>query len=401
MTLLRNKGDGTFQDVTRESGLARRPICAHGVVWADYDNDGFVDLLVGSENARSGLFHNNGNGTFTEVSAQAGITGTAYTKAVVAGDYDNDGFPDFYLSNQGSENFLYHNNRDGTFTDVATELGVEKPVFSFPAAFLDYDNDGWLDLHVQGSLPSATEVIRRYLKLPPLMETTRHYRNLGGKAFEDVTKQVGLDHMYMSMGFNFGDVDNDGFLDFFLGTGCPSYACQYPNVLLRNDGGKAYVDITMSSRTGALGKGHGIAFADLFNRGHEDIFAQLGGATRGDQWNSSLFKNPGNKNNWIAVKLVGVKTNRAALGARIKVTVRDTAGASRSIHRVVGSGASFGASPLEKHIGLGRAKAIESIEIWWPTSDTRQVFRNVPLNQFIEIKEFEQEFVRLDRRAIK
>ena len=124
-SLLRNNGNGTFTDVTRESGLAIRATSSQGAVWADFDNDGFLDLFVGNEHSPSQLFHNNGNGTFSQVSHFAGVDRTAFSKAVVAGDYDGDGYPDLYVSNYAGENFLYRNNRNGTFTELAKQLHVE------------------------------------------------------------------------------------------------------------------------------------------------------------------------------------------------------------------------------------------------------------------------------------
>jgi len=399
-SLLRNNGDGTFTDVTQEAGLAKAPTRTQTAVWADFDNDGRLDLFVGNEFAPSQLFHNNGDGTFTDVAHAAGVDRVSFTKGVVAGDYDNDGYPDIYVSNLGAENFLFHNNRDGTFTDVARPLHVETPIYSFPVWFFDYDNDGWPDLFVSSFTYSLSEVLRSYLGLPVHQETLKLYRNMGNGTFQDVTKKAGLDRVLMPMGANFGDVDNDGYLDFYLGTGGPSYASLVPNVLFRNHEGKYFADITASSGTGHLQKGHGIAFADINNDGDEDIFAELGGATQGDKYFSALFRNPGHHgNNWITIKLVGVKTNRAAIGARIKLTLDSESHTRRYIYRWVGSGGSFGASPLQQHIGLGKARQIETLEIWWPTSRTRQAFNDVPANQFIEVKEFQKDYVRLKRRT--
>ncbi len=200
------------------------------------------------------------------------------------------------------------------------------------------------------------------------------------------------------MGGNFGDFDNDGFLDIYLGTGNPSYASLVPNVLLRNDDGKNFVDVTSSSGTGELHKGHGVAFADMENDGKIDIVTEIGGAVPGDRHAFRLFENPGNDNDWITVKLVGVKTNRSAIGARIHLTVENAGAPPREIYRTVGSGGSFGASPLEQQIGLGKSALISNIEIWWPTSNTRQNFHDVATNQFIQIKEFEPNFTKLDRK---
>lgn len=396
-SLLRNNCDGTFTDVTRESGLAIPATSTQTAAWLDFDNDGNIDLFVGNEFSPAQLFHNNGDGTFTDVAHAAGVDRTMFTKGVAAGDYDNDGYPDIYVSNRG-ENFLYHNNRDGTFTNVARQLHVQGPVLSFPVWFFDYDNDGWLDLFVPSHYASVVEVVRGLLNLPVQGETSKLYRNTGG-SFQDVSRKVGLDRTFMPMGANFGDVDNDGYLDFYLGTGAPSLGALVPNVMFRNEEGRRFVDITASSGTGCLHKGHGTAFGDINNDGLEDILIEVGGGMPGDKHASLLFKNPGNRNNWISIRLVGVKTNRAAIGARIKLTLRTAGDGHRFIHRVVGSGGSFGASPLQQHIGLGTAKGIDSLEIWWPTSNTRQVFQNVSSNQFIEIKEFEKNFVKLDRRS--
>jgi hypothetical protein len=171
-------------------------------------------------------------------------------------------------------------------------------------------------------------------------------------------------------------------------------------VLLKNDGGKKFSDITQSSGTGDVHKDHGITFADLFRNGHEDIIANFGGAVEGDRHDMRLFHNPGNNNDWINVKLVGVKTNRAAIGARVMVTVQNDGGEARTIVRTVGYGSSFGTNPLEQHIGLGHGARIVSLDIWWPTSDTHQHFTSVGKNQFLSIKEFATDYTKLDRKPI-
>jgi hypothetical protein len=398
-SLLRNNGDGTFTDVTVESGLGAVATPSQAAAWADYDNDGNLDLFVGSEFYEAQLFRNKGDGTFVDVAEAAGVRHNRMTKGAAAGDYDNDGYPDIYVSNLDGENFLYHNNGNWTFTEVARELHVELPLSSFPVWFFDYNNDGWLDIFVPSSYNSNVEVAAGYLNLPLKGEGGKLYRNTGKGTFEDVSKEAGVDRTFMAMGSNFGDFDNDGFLDFYLATGAPSYAALVPNVLFRNHDGKYFTEITASSGTGSLEKGHGVSFADINNDGIEEILVRMGGVTPADKGGMLVFKNPGNNNNWITVHLVGVKTNRCALGARIKVTVETADHGRRSIHRVVCSGGSFGGSPLQQHIGLGKAKRIEAIEIWWPTSKTRQVFHNISVNQFIEIKEFAKDFTVLQRRS--
>jgi hypothetical protein len=272
---------------------------------------------------------------------------------------------------------------------------------SFATWFFDYDNDGWPDLFVTSYFFSADETLRSYLSLPHNVETLKLYRNMRNGTFRDVTAEVGLDRINTPMGANFGDIDNDGFLDIFLATGGPEYGALVPKMLLRNNEGKSFVDITASSGTGELHKGHGVAFADLGNNGREDILVSVGGATPGDAHAFRVFENPGNNHDWITVKLVGVKTNRSAIGARIHLTVDQDGQPGRSIYRTVGSGGSFGASPLQQHIGLGQSAKIASLEIRWPASGTIQNFLNVGTNQFIEIKEFAKDYTRLKRVSFR
>jgi len=401
-SLLRNNCDGTFTDVTREAGLAEPATRTQTAVWADIDNDGYLDLFVGNENGPSQLFLNKRDGTFEDISHSAGVDKITFTKGVVAADYDNDGYVDFYVSNLYGGNFLYHNNHDRTFTEVSEKAGVHQPQSqSFATWFFDYDNDGWPDIFVTSYFFSVDEALRSYLSLPHNVETFKLYKNMKNGTFKDVTAEVGLDKINVPMGSNFGDVDNDGFLDIFLATGGPEYGALIPKMLLRNDEGRSFVDITASSGTGDLHKGHGVAFADLGNNGSEDILVSIGGATPGDAHAFRVFENPGNKNDWLSVKLVGMKTNRSAIGARIKVMVENEGHAARSIYRTVGSGGSFGASPLQQHIGLGKSAKITDVEVWWPASNTRQNFSRVGVNQFIEVKEFAKNYTKLERKPFR
>ena len=410
-SLLRNNGDGTFTDVTVSSGLAKAPTGTQAAVWTDIDNDGFLDLFVGNENGPAQLFRNNRNGTFDDIAQTAGVARRGFNKGVAAADYDNDGWPDLYVSNLGGTNFLYRNNRDGTFSEFGRGAGAPGPGQGFPTWFFDYDNDGFQDLFVGSFVTSIDEAARAYLRLPRNGNTLKLYRNLGDGSFQDMTRQAGLDKVLMVMGANFGDIDNDGFLDIYLGTGNPSYASLVPSLLLRNKGpstgsgqaGRTFVDVTTASGTGELHKGHGVAFADLDHDGDQEIVFEVGGATPGDAHALRLFENPGHNRDWIALELVGVKTNRVAIGARIIVTV-DGEDGRRVVHRSVGSGGSFGASPLRQQIGLGKGARRVDVEIWWPTSNTRQHFSSVDKNRFLEITEFaqaprtvERPFLRLGR----
>ena len=400
-SLLRNNCDGTFTDVTQQSGLDDSVSESQSAVWADIDNDGYVDLFIANEKAPSQLFHNRGDGTFEDISHAAGIDKTSFSKGVVAADYDKDGYVDFYVSNMNDANFLYHNNHDNTFTDVARQAGVQAPLLSFAAWFFDYDNDGWPDLFVTDYFSSVDEVIRSAVGLPFHVETPKLYRNMHDGTFLDVTAQVGLDKVYLPMGANFGDIDNDGYLDMYLGMGDPSFVSLMPHELLRNREGKRFVDVTAASGTGEIHKGHGIAFADLERNGQEDIVANMGGAVPADKHVLRLFHNPGNNNDWINVRLVGVKSNRAAIGAEIKVTVENDGGAPRSIYRTVGETSSFGGNPMEQAIGLGHDARNIRIEVWWPATKTRQQFSSVGKDQYIELKEFASDYTKLDRHPYR
>ena len=401
MSLLKNNCDGTFTDVTDASGLGDTLVASQTAVWADINNDGLLDLFVGNESGGNQLFLNKGDGTFENISRSAGIDKKpGQIKSVVAADYDNDGYVDFYATDYLDENRLYHNNHDNTFTDVAEQAGVAGVGPSFVAWFFDYDNCGLPDLFVTSYFVSVDESVRTYLGLPHNAGTLKLYKNLGNGTFKDVTVETGLDKVFMPMGSNFGDIDNDGFLDIYLGNGNPSYASVLPHVLLRNHEGKYFVDVTASSGTGELHKGHGVAFADLQRRGYEDIVTETGGATPGDRHALRLFANTASGNDWINLKLVGVKSNRAAIGARIKVTVKNEGKAERAIYQTVGSGGSFGASPFEQHIGLGKSAQIERIEVDWPGSGTHQSFAGVGKNQFWEIREDTKEVKRLERKLV-
>jgi tetratricopeptide (TPR) repeat protein len=398
-SLLRNNCDGTFTDVTDASGLGGSVTSTQTAAWADIDNDGYLDLFIGNENSPAQLFHNKGDGTFEEIGHSAGIDRTGFNKGVTAADYDQDGFVDFYVTNNNGVNFLYHNNGNKTFTEVARQAGVQGPVFSFSTWFFDYDNDGWPDLFVTGYMNSIEEALKTYTKQPFNAETLKLYRNKHDGTFEDVTAKVGLDKVFMPMGTNFGDVDDDGYLDIYLGMGSPSYTALLPHTLLRNDRGKSFVDITESSGTGELHKGHGIVFADLGRQGHEDILAEIGGAVPGDKHAMRVFKNPGNGNDWLNVRLVGVTSNRAAVGAQIKTTVQDGNEPPRSIYRVVGQTSSFGGNPMEQHIGLGRGAHGITIDVSWPATKTNQHFTNLSKNQFIEIREYASDYSQLKRQS--
>lgn len=401
-SLLKNNGDGTFTDVTIKSGLFSQ-FPTQTATWADFNNDGWLDVFIGNETdnksvyAPCELFISQKDGTFKNMSREAGTNIAAFVKGVSSGDFNNDGLMDIFLSTMNGYQVLLKNQGEINgvlkFKNISAEAGFGKSgIRTFGTWFWDYNNDGFLDILVNGYHFSKTlgcySAMEALGQLPD--ETsgqTLLYRNRGNGTFEEISRTVGLNKIAFSMGCNFGDIDNDGYSDIYLGTGNPYYTSLVPNKMFKNVGGKKFIDVTSSARVGSLQKGHAVSFGDLDNDGDLDIHIEMGGAFEGDAYQNSLFINPGqNDNNWINLSLEGTTSNRAAIGAKLKVTFREN-GLERSVYRVVNSGGSFGASPLGQHIGIGKAKLIETIEIQWPGSKTFQVIKSVHPNQVIEIKE--------------
>jgi hypothetical protein len=398
-TLLRNNGDGSFSDVTQQAGLLG-PVKSTCSSWADYDNDGWLDVYVLSENQANRLYHNRGNGTFEDVGEKAGVQGDAsgFCKGANWIDYDNDDYPDLFVDFMTGDARLYHNNRNGTFSNVTTSLGIDGPRFGFSCWAWDYNNDGWLDIFATCYDNSLEDVVKGLLGQPHQRYSNRLFRNVNGTHFEDKTKSAGLDLVFMTMGSNYGDFDNDGFLDMYLGTGDPDLTTLVPNRMLKNVAGERFADITASTGTGNLQKGHGVSCADWDRDGDVDIFIEMGGVSIADRYHNILFQNPGQGNHWLTVKLVGQKSNRAAIGARIKVI---TAGDHPlTVHRHVSSGSSWGANPLQQTIGLAKAGRVATLEVHWPTSGTTQAFRDIPADQAIEVVEFANDYRKLDWKPI-
>ncbi len=398
-SLLRNNADGTFTDVTGEAGLSA-PVNSITASWADYDNDGWLDLFVGCERQLDHLYHNRGDGTFEDATRAAGLIdpNPHHCKGSSWVDFDNDDFPDLFLNDLARTARLYRNNRDGTFRQVTTPMGIDGPAHGFSCWAWDYDNDGWLDIFATCGDRTLADVVKGLIGQPHGCLSNRLFHNVDGKRFEDRTKEAGLDLVFATMGSNYGDFDNDGFLDMYLGTGDPSYTTLIPNRMFKNVDGVRFAEITGSTRTGHLQKGHAVACGDWDRDGDVDLFVETGGAMNGDKYHNVLFQNPGQGNHWLTVKLVGKKTNRAAIGARIKVV---TAGAKpMTVHRHVSSGSSFGANPLEQTVGLAGAQRVALLEIHWPTSGTTQVFRDIAADQAIEVTEFAESYRRLDWKPV-
>ena len=406
LSLLRNNGDGTFDDVTEEAGLLTAGP-TQTAAWADYDGDGWLDLFVGHESKpgdehRCQMFHNNHDGTFTLVRAPGALPGRlgvnlGFVKGVAWGDYNNDGRPDLYVSTMFGQSFLFRNDgprdrahadgADWIFTDVTEHSGLGGKRHTFPTWFFDYDNDGWLDIFAGGYSTTSMEDVGLFMFDKPNKGSVSHlFQNNHDGTFTDLPRAAGLNRAITAMAGNFGDLDNDGWLDVYLGLGEPSYESVMPKRMFRNDRGRRFQDVTESGGFGNLQKGHAIAFADAENNGNEDVFEELGGAYPGDVFMPALYRNPGHGNHWITLMLEGVKSNRAAYGARIKVTI-DEHGATRSIYRAVGSVSSFGGNPMRQHIGLGKATSVRSIEIFWPASGVRQRFQQVAADLAYRIRE--------------
>ena len=407
-SLLRNNGDGTFTDVTFEAGLGRKHLPTQTAAWADFDNDGNLDLFIGNEHtpgcrASSQLFRNCGDGSFLDVARQAGVENDSFTKGASWGDYNADRFPDLFVSNLGQPNRLYRNQQDGTFTDVAETLGVTQPRSSFPTWFWDFNNDGHLDLYVSAFNGGVGLVAASYVGQDVPVELACLYRGDGNGGFDEVARSHNLVRLNMPMGANFGDLDNDGYLDFYLGTGDVQFDQLMPNVMYHNRSGRSFSDVTTAGGFGHLQKGHAIAFADLDHDGDQDVFAQMGGGLASDEFGDALFENPGFDNHWIKIRLAGVNSNRCAVGARICLEVVDGPPKSqeeagdqvetvRSIYSHVNSGGSFGANPLLQQIGLGQASKVRRLEVYWPATDRLQVFNDVEADQLIHITEGDESF---------
>jgi len=409
--LFHNNGDGTFTDVTVKAGLEGvhprlGKTWSTSAGWFDYDNDGYLDLIVvnyvqwspehepacffdkirgycspaGYEGEPSMLFHNNGDGTFTDVSERSGI-GKHVGKGmgVAFADYDGDGFTDVFVSNDTFRNFLFHNNGDGTFSEMAILAGVAynedgKSIAGMGADFRDIDNDGRPDIFVVGMTGDTFPLFRN-----------------GGRYFEDITRTSGVARATARLtawGAGVFDFDNDGQKDLFAA--CASILdnseeidhlpSKLPNLLLRNLGNGTFVDVSGDAGNGFLAPAahRGAAFGDLNNDGKMDIVVtNLNGKP------DILINRSQNANHWLTVKLVGTKSNRDGLGARIKVWPSTGPVQYNTATTSVGYG---GSSDRRVYFGLGPAAKVDKLEVAWP-SGIRQTLMSVNANQILTIRE--------------
>ena len=417
--LYRNNGDGTFSDIAEAAGVADPhwgfPKWSMGAAFGDYDNDGRLDLYVANfahfdprhlppkpgdpnacklkgvpiacppdwfEGEQGILYHNNGDGTFTDVTKTAGLTRTDLGRGfgVVFGDFGNDGRQDIYQVNDSGPNFFYINNGNRTFKEASFESGLSvdgngNPMGTMGVAVGDYNNDGLMDIFV------ATWID----------QTHALFENKGSYTFDDVTQltslsQIGYD--YCAWGAKFFDFDNDGWLDLWVTFGHtdpqvekvhPQDTWAEPNYMLRNVLGKKFVDVSEVTGLRKLKSysGRGTAFADIDNDGDTDVLV----INKNDV--PTLLRNDGgNRNNWLTIRAEGVKSNRSGIGARIVVT----AAGLRRIFDVRGSESYLSGNDLRVQIGMADLRKADLIEIHWPSGQVDR-YKDVPVNRFYWARE--------------
>jgi Tfp pilus assembly protein PilF len=386
-TLYHNNGDGTFTNVTQIAGVAD-PQSSFCAAWADYDNDGYLDLYIADgvigDGAANVLYHNNGDGTFTNTADIAGVANTGNSLGTAWGDYDKDGYIDLHVVNFGQSNVLYRNNGDGTFTDVTAATGMNLSVTdAFVTFFLDVDNDADLDIFISNS-GSFQAFIACQITGNATHDSDRQvlYRNNGDGTFTDVTRESGLYHAFGAMGANFGDINSDGYVDIYLATGAPQMGRLERDALFQNNGDGTFTDVTVDLGLGNVGKGHGVTFGDADADGDVDIYVPVGGAFIGDQWHNLFYQNTGVTYNWITLKLVGVKSNRDGIGAKVTLCAGDSV-----IYREASGGCGFGSTnSLSLEIGLGAHVRVDTLEVAWPSGQV-DTHRNLSVNQKLVVTE--------------
>jgi tetratricopeptide (TPR) repeat protein len=406
LSLLHNDGGGRFSDATVAAGITHAAP-TQTAVFFDYDGDGFLDLFVGNESTPDAahpceLYRNNGNGTFTEVAAAVGVDVLGFVKGVASADYDNDGRPDLYLSLGGQENLLFHNDGPGEggrgwrFTNVAKRAGVTEPMASFPRGVLRLRQRrlhrplrGRIRSHGRGRrrrLPRPAHERRARAALPEPRGRDLRRRDAGGRALPGVDGD----------GYERGDLDNDGFLDLYVGTGNPDLGTLVPNRMFRNNEGRRFEDVTTAGGFGHLQKGHAICFGDVDEDGDQDIFAEMGGAVATDKAYSALYRNPGNANGFVSIELRGIRSNRDGIGARLKLVLEGAKG-PRAIYRTLGSGGSFGASPLRFDVGTGASKRILSAEVFWPVTGVTEPITGLKVGRRYQVIEGRPSALEIER----
>jgi tetratricopeptide (TPR) repeat protein len=400
--LLRNTGKGRFVDATKQSGAGDT---GSGFVslWGDFDNDGKLDLVVANGVLKDGsvpqVYRNRGDGTFANVTLEAGIKEppTHGTIGVALGDYDRDGYLDIFFNGlNNSPNRLYRNEGGFRFTDVTARAGVAQPAHNgFVAFFADYNNDAWPDLLTTSLAPwdAVVDGLTRMFSVPiPAAvhpDSPRLFRNNGDATFTDVTWESKLYYPMGVMGAGVADLDNDAFVDLYFGTGDPQLSRLEPNRFFRNNGDGTFTDYTAKTGFARPGhKGHGATFIDIDGDGDLDVYAQLGGHYPGDHVENAFYRNlKGNQNNWLQVDLLGAKANRDAIGAQLVAVA-----GGLTLYREIKGSEGFGATnPFRAHFGLGKRTKVDTLTVSWPGGETRK-YTDIAANQRIEIREGEAEW---------
>lgn len=411
--LLHNNGDGTFTDVTKKAGLWHDDVrWGTGCAFVDYDRDGRLDLFVsqyidfdpaktpipgesafcrwkgipvmcgprGLKGTRNELYHNNGDGTFTDVSEKSGVAkaGPFYCLTALTGDFDNDGWPDIYVACDSTPSLLFHNNHDGTFNEMGVRAGVAYDGDGHEQAGMgadagDYTGDGWLDI----------------IKTNFSDQTASLYRNNRDGTFTDATYEAGLggNTQFLGWGTLFVDVDNDGWPDLFMANGHVYPELDPSNLtstfrerklLYWNQHDGKFKDVSVEAGPGVSKplNSHGVAAADFDNDGMVELLVN------NSHDPPSLLKNYGQRGNWILIKLVGTKSNRDGIGAQVRLWTNG----HQQLQEVRSGGGYVSQSDFRLHFGLGDAKKIDVLEIRWP-SGLVQKLEDPPTNQILCVKE--------------
>lgn len=379
--LYHNNGSGTFSQITAGS-IVTDSFNTYGAAWADYDQDGFLDLFVttldSAAKSHCFLYHNNGDGTFTSITNGPLVTDLASSSGCAWGDYDNDGKIDLFVCGGGAStpqpNRLYHNNGDGTFSRVTNSSAgsiISDAGQCKNAAWGDYDNDGFLDLFVSNGSGGNNFL----------------YHNNGDGTFTRIL----IGPIALETGHNFvsgawGDFDNDGFLDLYVtDEGISTLSPTVVNYLYHNNGDGTFSKITTGSPVNEYSDSLGCCWVDYDNDGFLDLFA-----SRGDQRGSLLYHNNlpnvGNTNAWLTVRLIGTASNRSAIGAKVRVQSFYRGQSRWQLRQITGGSGTSGHNELQANFGLGDATNVDTLRIEWP-SGTVQEFQNVAPKQILSITE--------------
>lgn len=352
--LYNNDDTGHFTDIASEVGIIDDEF-ERGMAWSDFDNDGFVDLYLSSVNGTNYLYRSIEGANFEDIAEEAGVLNNDDTEGVAWGDYDNDGLQDLYITSKYNANTLYHNMGGGLFEDVTDEAGCRGWGVAYGVAWADYDNDLDLDLYV------TTKGTRNFL-----------FMNNGDGTFTDVTYEAGVEQSNQATGIAWGDYDNDGFIDLYV-LGDPG-----SNILYHNNGNSTFTDITEEAGAGdpLSSVSVGLAAGDYNNDGFLDLYI----ANVASDY--ILFRNDGNANHWLKLKLTGTVSNKSAIGARIETVAGD-------FHqmRVMGTGCGFQSqNSLEVEFGFGAYEIVDTIHIYWP-SGIITTLTEIETNQTLHILE--------------